>query len=235
VGGCVTIGLVPFRLSLRGSHGSATVDAGLGWASADKSRSRRLRWRPRSGPSGLTRRRRSRCQRLPAVHERSPRRSTAVISMRQKRIPHLRVEPGSPVRRYPGKVVVTLGVDPEAVVGDPVPFRAPLVDGLQRGQDRAVRDPTCLAAAYRDGNSVPIKESINETAHSWISTDPAEWLDNLHGVGLPAGIPALRRGSMWRRDVVPSGPCRKFRHLLTALTASQVQRRQTNSYYAALL
>src|ERR1700752_5250894 len=37
------------------------------------------------------------------------------------------LHPGSPVGRYRGILVVTLGVDPEAVIGDPVPLVTALV------------------------------------------------------------------------------------------------------------
>ena len=46
--------------------------------------------------------------------------------------------PGSPVGHYPGQVVVTLGVDPQAVVGDPVPLVTALVEGLEVAQDFCV-------------------------------------------------------------------------------------------------
>ena len=39
--------------------------------------------------------------------------------------------------RYPGNVVVTLGVNPEAVVGDPVPLATALLQGLKVAQDSA--------------------------------------------------------------------------------------------------
>src|SRR6478609_403484 len=76
--------------------------------------------------------------------------------------------PGARVGRYPGQVVVTLGVDPEAVVGDPVPLVTALVEGRQGAQDLGDSDPVCLAKAEIDRNTAPVQEVVDDNANSLI-------------------------------------------------------------------
>ena len=50
-------------------------------------------------------------------------------------LPELLIHASAPVARYPGRVVVTLGVNPEAVIGDPVSLATTLLQGLKVAQD----------------------------------------------------------------------------------------------------
>src|SRR6476620_12801784 len=70
--------------------------------------------------------------------------------------------PGSPVGRCPGQVVVALGVDPEAVVGDPVPLVMALVKGRQVTKDICVGDQESLATAQNDRDTAPVQQLIDE-------------------------------------------------------------------------
>src|SRR6478736_7106316 len=82
-------------------------------------------------------------------------------------------------------VVVTLGVDPEAVIGDPVPLVTALVQGLQVTQDICVGDQVSLATAQDDRGTVPVQQLVDQNAHSLITTDPTAW------------FPALEVGTQW--------------------------------------
>src|SRR6185436_13749533 len=82
----------------------------------------------------------------------------------------------SPVGRYPGKVVMPLGVDPEAVVGYPVPLVTALVQGLQVTQDICVSDHVSLATAQDDRGTVPVQQLVDQNAHTLVTTDPTAWL-----------------------------------------------------------
>ena len=99
--------------------------------------------------------------------------------------------PGSPVGRYPGKVVVTLGVDPEGVVGDPVPLVTALVEGLRVAQDLSVRWPgCCLAAGQNERDTAPSSSSLTRLSGHSALTDGSDrvgpsWMATLHGVRHP--------------------------------------------------
>src|SRR5271166_2567839 len=80
--------------------------------------------------------------------------------------------PGSPVGHSPGKAVVTLEVDPQAVVGDPIPLVTALVKGFQGAQDLGESDPVCLATLPNDRDTAPVQQLIDDNAHSLITTDP---------------------------------------------------------------
>jgi hypothetical protein len=80
--------------------------------------------------------------------------------------------PGSPVGHSPGKAVVTLDVDPKAVVGDPVSRVTALVEGLQVTQDLGEGDPVNLATAPNDRDTAPVQQLIDQNAHTLIATDP---------------------------------------------------------------
>jgi len=62
-------------------------------------------------------------------------------------LPELLVRPGSPVGHLPGKVVVTLGVNPEGGVSDPVSLVTALVESRQVTQDLGVGDPDTATTA----------------------------------------------------------------------------------------
>src|SRR5277367_146657 len=72
-----------------------------------------------------------------------------------------------------------LGVDPEAVIGYPVPLVTALVQGLQVTQDICVGDHVSLATAQDDRGTVPIQQLVDQNAHSLITTDPTAWLPAL--------------------------------------------------------
>src|SRR5258707_2778841 len=69
-------------------------------------------------------------------------------------------------------VVVTLGVDPEAVIGDSVLLVTTVVEGLQVTQDICVGDHVSLATAQDDRGTVPVQQLVNQNAHSLVTTDP---------------------------------------------------------------
>src|SRR6478752_7158563 len=106
-----------------------------------------------------------------------------------ERIHQLLVHPGSPVGRYRGMVVVTLGVDPEAVIGDPVPLVTALIQGLQVTQDICVGDQVSLATAQDDRGTVPVQQLVDQNAHTLVTTNPTAWLPALkvgpHGFSRP--------------------------------------------------
>ena len=91
----------------------------------------------------------------------------------------LLLHPGSPVGRYPGKVVMPLGVDPEAVIGYPVPLVTALIQRLQVTQDICVGDHVSRATAQDDRGTVPVEQLVDQNAHSLITTDPTAWLPPL--------------------------------------------------------
>src|ERR1700748_3398048 len=94
-----------------------------------------------------------------------------------------------------------LGVDPEAVIGYPVPFVTALVQGLQVTQDICVGDHVSLATAQDDRGTVPVQQLVAENAHSLITTDPTAWLP-AHEVG-PQGF--SRPGHRAHRKVIDKG------------------------------
>ena len=55
---------------------------------------------------------------------------------------------------------MTFGVDPEAVVGDPVPLVTALVEGLQVTQDLGESNPVCLATAQNDRDTYADRSEI---------------------------------------------------------------------------
>jgi hypothetical protein len=78
--------------------------------------------------------------------------------------PELSVHPGSPVGRYPLKVVVTLGVDPEAVVGDPVLLVTTLVQRLKVAQDVCIGDLVAPPLTESGGDTTPVEQLIDRSA-----------------------------------------------------------------------
>ena len=70
---------------------------------------------------------------------------------------------------------MTLEVNPQAVVGDPVPLVTAFVKGLQGAQDLGESDPVCLATAQIDRDTAPVQKLIDDNAHSLITTDPTAW------------------------------------------------------------
>src|SRR6476659_5203171 len=111
------------------------------------------------------------------------------------------MRPGSPVGRYPGMVVVTLGVDPEAVIGYSVLLVAALVHGLQVTQDICVGDQVSLATAQDDRGTVPVQQLVDQNAHSLVTTNPTAWFSALE-VG-PQGF--SRPGHRAHRKVIDKG------------------------------
>ncbi len=75
-----------------------------------------------------------------------------------KGFPEHLFHPGRPVGRSPGDVAVTLGVDPEAVVGDPVPLVAALAESAQ---DVGVTDNVPLATLQNDRNTAPVQQPVD--------------------------------------------------------------------------
>jgi hypothetical protein len=67
----------------------------------------------------------------------------------------LLVRPGVPVGRFPGEAVVTLAVDPEGVVGDPVSCVTALVEWLQAAQDLGEGDAVCSLTRMRTASTRP--------------------------------------------------------------------------------
>src|SRR5258705_4373812 len=61
-------------------------------------------------------------------------------------------------------VVVTLGVDPEAVIGDSVLLVTAFVQGLQVTQDICVGDHVSLATAQDDRGTVPVQTRMSHCA-----------------------------------------------------------------------
>jgi hypothetical protein len=92
--------------------------------------------------------------------------------LRAQDLPELPGNPGAPVGRCPGKVVVTMEVNPQGVVGDPASVGTALVEGRQVAQDLGESDPVYLATAQNDRDTAPIQEVVDDNAHSLITTDP---------------------------------------------------------------
>ena len=84
---------------------------------------------------------------------------------------------------------MALGVDPQGVVGDPVPLVTALIEGLQVAQDICVGDQVCLARAQDDRDTVPVQQLIDDNAPCLITTDPSAWFPALevgrHGFSRP--------------------------------------------------
>src|SRR5258705_10052994 len=89
-------------------------------------------------------------------------------------------------------VVVTLGVDPEAVIGDSVLLVTAFVQGLQVTQDICVGDHVSLAAAQDDRGPVPVQQLVDQNAHRLIATDPTAWFPALEIGREAAGLPPLQ-------------------------------------------
>jgi hypothetical protein len=78
-----------------------------------------------------------------------------------------------PIRRYPGRVVVPLGVDPQAVIGYPVPLVTSRIQGLHLTQNIYVGDRVSLAmTAQIDCGAVPVQQLVDPNAHTLVTADP---------------------------------------------------------------
>src|SRR6476660_8122363 len=72
-----------------------------------------------------------------------------------------------------------LGVDPEAVIGDPVPLVTALIQRLEVTQDVCVGDQVSLATAQDDRGTVPVQQLVDQNAHTFVTTNPTAWFSAL--------------------------------------------------------
>ncbi len=70
---------------------------------------------------------------------------------------------------------MAFGVDPEALVGDPVHLVTALVEGRQVAQDICVGDPVNLATAQNDRDTAQVQQLIDQTPDIRITTNPTVW------------------------------------------------------------
>src|SRR6478672_690919 len=94
-----------------------------------------------------------------------------------------------------------LGVDPEAVIGDPVPSVTALIQGLQVTQDICVGDQVSLATAQDDRGTLPVEQLVDQNTHTFVTTNPTAWFSALE-VG-PQGF--SRPGHRAHRKVIDKG------------------------------
>ena len=92
----------------------------------------------------------------------------------------LLVDPRIPVFRDPVDVVVTLGMHPEAVVGDPIPVSRPSLGAGGHAQDGRVRDNVCSATATGIRTCASPGSLLTCKAHRLMAADPAARLPRHH-------------------------------------------------------
>ena len=84
---------------------------------------------------------------------------------------------------------MTLGVIPQALVGDSVPVVTALVERLKVTQDVGESNPMKPSTAQKDRDTAQVQQLIGEAAHRLITTDPTAWFPAIeigpHGFSRP--------------------------------------------------